>query len=431
MSENRPSLVLGCRRRRERGTAAITLAFLIVMLGGLAVALTTTAVATQQENRAYVERLRLRYLAQAQVNEGWARLSSQGADALRDFAAGTRKVDGIDTDLVAIYGDTSASLADDLIRLIGIATHDGAVTAVELVVRKSTETLPNLRAFGDSRVTMNSNAVLDSYDSEAGSYASQENNDHDGEAYANANAFAGSNGNIYLDSNSLVFGNANAGPGGNVSIQGNAYVSGDTSPLTRTVHLQPVEAPSIASSGSFSVDSNGSGVLSPGNYHFTNFEVLSNAQLSIVGPAVIVLDQGMIDSNATVRADTTDGDVVFYVLGPFSIKSHASLAPENDSPGDLLINVVAEHETLVLGSDARLTGQIYAPTSSVEVLSNAEVFGAITADTLYLDSNPQVHIDEALFRTLDPIPTYEKVTFRTVSVLEALALRAAQASSPK
>ncbi len=428
MGRGRTRIQLG-RRRRERGSAPMALAFLVTMLGGLAFALTTTTIATHRETRAYVERQRLRHLAQAQVNEGWARLNSQGADSLRELAADTRKVDGIDTDLVAVYGDTSPSLADDLIRLIGIATHDGEAIAVELVVRRSTETLRNLKAFGDSRVTLNSSAVLDSYNSEEGSYASQAIHDHDGEEYANDNAFVGSNGNIYLDSNSVVFGDANPGPGGSVSVQGNAFVSGNTSPLPQTVHLQPVHVPSISPSGSFRIDSAGSGVLSPGAYHFTSFEILSNAHLSIVGPAVIVLDEGVLDSNATVVADTTDGDVVFYVMGPFSILSNAVIAPENDAPSDLLINIAAEEETIVIGSNASVTGQIYAPDSSIEILSNAEVFGSVVAETLYLDSNPQIHIDEALFDTLDPIPTYEKVTFRPVSVREALALRAVQVNA--
>ena len=67
-------------------------------------------------------------------------------------------------------------------------------------------------AFGDESMLMDSNAMVDSYDSSLGTYASQATNGTDPDHYAGESGNVGSNGNIDLLANTVVHGNATPGP---------------------------------------------------------------------------------------------------------------------------------------------------------------------------------------------------------------------------
>ena len=67
-------------------------------------------------------------------------------------------------------------------------------------------------------MTLSSAVVIDSFDSSAGTYASQAVNKFKSHFYAGSDAKVTSNGDIGLRSNSTIWGDANPGPSGNRSL---------------------------------------------------------------------------------------------------------------------------------------------------------------------------------------------------------------------
>jgi hypothetical protein len=62
-------------------------------------------------------------------------------------------------------------------------------------------------------------------------------------------------------------------------------------------------------------------------------------------------------------------------------------------------------------SNAKLFGTIYAPSASIVINSNFELFGSLVARAVHLDSNSRIHFDEALLE----LDEDEEITFETVA----------------
>jgi hypothetical protein len=59
---------------------------------------------------------------------------------------------------------------------------------------------------------------------------------------------------------------------------------------------------------------------------------------------------------------------------------------------------------------------IYAPEASIDIDSNFQLFGAVVARRLHLDSNSQIHYDESLLRSSSSGRSdYEAIYWRELS----------------
>jgi hypothetical protein len=367
---------------------------LVVLLAQLSVSLSTSAGAVHRERLAAVERAKLRYEAEGVVNQAYATLIARGKAAYRAAATARETVLGVARVRSITYGDASQTVADDLVVIDGVAGRADVSEAVRCVLR-FTPTPPSPLVFGDRGITLRSNSFVDSYDSAAGTYASQATSSWMGMPRADDDSGVATNGSMDLDGSTAVFGDARAGPAGTLRVTGNSIVTGTRGNLTQAQTLPPVQVPTIARVREYRLDSDQTGQRPPGNYHYDSLQLLSNARLTVRGPAVLVIGNGFIDSNAQLLCDVSGGPVEIYLVGPLRVMSNAVIRPSSGRPQDLWIRSSSAEE-IYLDSNPQITARVYAPRARVTMLSNAQVFGSLVAGDLYLDSNAKVHMDETL-----------------------------------
>lgn len=379
------------RTRASRRGSALTLALIsVVVLGGISYSLMAVTVSGSREADQYRDEMRAFYVAESALNEAYLDLENGGDGEVATEAAPADFAG-------SAYFVTATDQGGGVTSLVATSFDGDSSARVELVVSQQSGGLFQYAAFGDDGVHLDSNALVDSYDSTAGSYSSQVTNKHKGTNYAGDSGTVGSNADITSSSNVKIFGDATPGPTGSVTTDSNVYISGSTAPASAPVALPAVTVPTVAYSGNYVKTSNGTFTIASGDYHFGKFELNSNTVLNIVGPATLVVDEFILDSNVQVFCDTASGPVEIYGTGDFTISSNASLKPLNESPGDVSIQLSSTGSaTIDLNSNGGLWATIYAPQADVVLDSNFILYGAAIAKSLLINSNAQVHYDESL-----------------------------------
>jgi hypothetical protein len=297
---------------------------------------------------------------------------------------------------------------------------------VELTLRETSTNLFAWGAFGDESLEITSNGAVDSFDSSAGTYASQEVNGSGSDTFANGNGNVGSNGSILVHQNGNVHGDATPGPGYSTTILGmNAHVDGTTAPNTVLVDLPAIEVPSFPSAGPLNVANHTSVSIGPGDLAYDDLVVGTGGTLTVIGPATVVFDGFLLRKNTTLTIDASAGPVEFYVINDFIMSSNTLIASTNFSPLDVAFNLLSDNvidpdmevdlDEVDFESNAELYGTIYAPNAAIEINSNFELYGAIVARSLLLDSNSRIHYDELLATaSTEAVVTYEVVAQRVL-----------------
>ena len=104
-----------------------------------------------------------------------------------------------------------------------------------------------------------------------------------------------------------------------------------------------------------------------------------------------------MDSNAEVQLDATNGAIEIFVLGDLDLKSNSTMVTPLKSAVGVTINLCGDStQEALLRSNSDFYGRIYGPDALVDIRSNFELYGAVLADVLVMNSNCKVHYDEAL-----------------------------------
>lgn len=403
-------------REDSRGAALAMVILSVTAIAGLSAALLVVNVAGSREQRSEHEEARARYVCQAGLSQAMFQLS-RGEDAdlgnsQEPVAWGTSRmwVDAQD-------------LGGNIVQLRATGLEDRAGASMELVVRRVPNTIWRYGAFGREFLHMDSNARIDSYDSTAGTYASQAVNGSGSSAWANSEGNAGSNGDITLDQNAKIWGDAVAGPEHTTTVLGNAIVTGSTSPASEQMELPALTVPTYTSYGSMTTNANVT--IPTGNRSYGTLKVGSNKTLTITGPASIVIGNLTLNSGSSIIANADDGPVEIFVLDSFIMNSNTAIRSNDYEPKDVSLkllsdNVINPEVTVQLdevdfNSNSQIHGTIYAPTAAITFDSNFELFGAIIARSIDVDSNSRFHYDEALVdATATGLPTYETLCWRDI-----------------
>jgi hypothetical protein len=310
-----------------------------------------------------------------------------------------------------------------LVRVLASAQVGTSAARAELLLRDNVNTKFVWGAFGDTRLDLSSQAKVDSYDSTLGTYASQVVHGSGSNSWANDKGNIGSNGDISIQQNALVFGDAVPGESATITILGSGTVSGSTANATAGTVLPPIVVPVIASSGdrTFAVDT----TLASGQHHMATTQISNNVTVTVIGPATLVFDSFVMKSRSNLRIDSTNGPVEIYVINDFVMNSNTLLASNDQDPRAVSLNLISnnilnpevlvELDDIAFESNAKLYGTVYAPEARISIESNFELFGAVVAKEVNLASNARVHYDEALARVLAPgTARYTRVTWRAM-----------------
>ncbi len=383
----------------ERGSILIMIAVLTSSMALLSLGLLTMVSASNSEQRGSREDLNAVYVAEAGLSEAVRELEDAGdgnvgnADQPTSYGKGS-------------YWVAATDLGNDRIQLRSTGTENRSSFVVELIVEADPTGFFRWAAFSDEDLTMDANSFIDSYDSALGTYASQATNQNGNDVWANENGDAGSNEDITLSVNSTIHGDATPGDGYTTTVTGNAMVTGSTEPLEEPVVMPPIVVPGIAGPGGDKTVS-GNETLASGDYMWNGFTVNNGKTLTITGPATIVVTNFNLKQNAQIQIDAANGAVEFYVIDDFIIGSNTFFGSTDLDPLDLAVNLLSDNiidpDTLVIleddvlfNSNAKMYGTIYAPSALIDIDSNFELFGAVMAQEIHLDSNSQIHYDEQL-----------------------------------
>jgi hypothetical protein len=410
--------------RRCRGGALVLVALATAGLAVLALSVTSLGLSSSKEQRGTDEHLSSLYVAEAGVSDGYATLAAAGSAGIQPGSTiGTLNPTTYDN---ASYSVTRTNNADGTISLVSTGTLDHSDSRVELILKRDNNSIYRYGAFGELGVTITSNAKVDSYNSTLGPYVNQAVNGFGSNSYALAHGNVGSNGNIRLKQNAMVKGNLQPGPGGSAMVIGNATVSGSISPASTPQALPPINVPTVPTSGALVVPSNATMNLSSGSYHWSSAGLSNGSTVNVTGPATLICDSLRLQSNSKMVIDASAGPVNIYVINDFVMGYNTRIYPTSYNPADLTVNLQSDNiidpdmivdlDQIDFQSNSYMYGTIYAPHAKVTVNSNFELYGALIARDLVLDSWSRVHFDEQLLNVnSNNLVTYSRVCFRVLA----------------
>jgi len=265
--------------------------------------------------------------------------------------------------------------------------------------------------FADRSIIVNSQGLVDSFNANLGTYASQV---IPGEGHAGVGSIVQSNGDIMVDSSTEIWGEVHSGPTGSLKASSSSFISGPTEsmPVERT--LAPVTVPGITSGGSLTVST--PTVLGPGDIGLDSLTLATGSQLVITGPARLLVNDFSLRSNASLIIDTSAGGLEFYTTGSFSLASNSEIVTLNQAAADCTFYFAGgPSQDIAFKSNSEFYGTIYAPEAMVSISSNFEIFGAITAAELDLAANVRLHFDESLMSASDEERLYIPGRWETVT----------------
>ncbi len=387
-------------RMNRRGSAIVMTMMCIVAVSTLSFVMLGMAESAQTEQSRTNDRLRAQYTAEAAASRAVALLQAGETGSI----ASEQQTASLDA--ASYWVDSSLNAAGDVRTLVASASSDRATARVQVTMSAVPDSIWRFAAFGDDTLHLDSNARVDSYNSTLGTWAAQSVNGSGSNLFANEKGNVGSNGDVLLEQSSRIWGSAQCGPDAATTVLGNAAVTGTSTPAPSTQELPPLSIPDLSSSGDLTV--NGALNLPAGDYRYDTFNMRSGAIVNVTGPATIVATNFLMRQNTQFRVDATDGPVKIYVYDDFLLGSSAQIYALDFDPDKVHVNlesdnlfdpdVTVELDVIDFESNTKVFGTIYAPNAHIEVDCNLELFGAIMARSIDLDSNARVHYDENLAR---------------------------------
>lgn len=316
--------------------------------------------------------------------------------------------------------------------IIFSSTGDGPVINKFIEVSLANRSLWGFGMVGRTSVTMNSNARADSWISDT-----DNNPATNGVAYsAGARLDNGSigtvatrNGAVAMSSNAEIYGTANTG-GGTVSTSSNTRIYGSSSPSSPKVDTSRIHRdftftfPAITvptgsvvnavstniiggSSGSPQVLPRSTDFMSTDGKYYLKFDrgkvinMDSNKYISITQPVVLIFDDHLtsitIHTSSNGNINVTAGKTLeIYTNGHISLDSNNNLNVGNDASKLSIYGTNPTSQNFILSSNVSIYGTIYAPNAAFTIDSNCNLYGAVIANTIQMDSNAAFHYDQSL-----------------------------------
>jgi hypothetical protein len=261
---------------------------------------------------------------------------------------------------------------------------------VEAVVRLTPRSVFQFGLFGGNQVIVSGQAITDSFDSSLGAYDP---------ATAQAGGDVGTNavtpGGITISGSIAINGQIAVGPGV-ADPDSVVVISGGTALITGN---PPVESQSTTMA------------LPP----VTVPEGLTCGDMVVSGQTTLLLPSGLGSHcfhDLTVSGGgmlTADGPVKVYVTGAFTASGDTVIGIPSDPTAMLLFLVSSEQATFEgsLTGSTKFYGGMYAPSATIEVTGNAQVFGSVVARAVNVSGDAQVHYDHALGTLAEPVGLYD------------------------
>lgn len=395
MSKTRRGLGNGTMAGARRGSALVMAVVVMGTLLVLSSAFLRLGVTSSNQHGAALDQSRAFYVAEAGIAEAGLALRMGKSGNVASQAQPGTYADG----LVWV---TAVDLGDSDYQLDSIALCNSGRAAVRAVVHAELNGEPVYAVTSDLPLIVGSNVMVDSYNPNFGSYASQPkvkippHNDF----VVKTKGTVGSNQGISLATNDRIYGDAIPGPGATITgLGGNTFATGSTLPALQPVPMPPVVVPPIPVTSLVKLinknDTPAQRTIGPGDFHYGALTIGNQAGLTIKGPAKVVLDAFLSSSGCSMNIDATSGPVEVYFTGAATFVSNMDVTSNSPTAQSVTFNF-ASALPIDLRSNATFIGMMYAPLATMKVSSNWIVYGSVSARQVQLASNTQLHFDETL-----------------------------------
>ncbi len=218
---------------------------------------------------------------------------------------------------------------------------------------------------------------------------------------------AASNGNITLDSNSMICGNATPGPGHQVVLRSNADICEgySTAPATEPFTLPLPPLPTQFDNAR--ICATGGDPCTPSadvSWDSTTRRLSLNSNSVVtLGGSVYGLCQLRLDSNSQLRVATGATVQIYFlpasqcgsVTESIRLDSNSRIVNSSGDPTRLQVYVMGSGAVNFNSNfqNSNLPMLLYAPNSTVSFNSNVNIVGSVAANRVSLDSNASIQYD--------------------------------------
>jgi hypothetical protein len=411
------------RANHDRGVALIPIVAMLFVL--LAVGSSALVTSTTHTKRVLLNRRASQAFEIAQTGLARALYELERSQDL-DSVAGIGNVGG---DFGGgRYDATTVPIGNNYFRTRAVGWFGGVRKEIETIA-VGPETIYGERAIA-AKGELNITGVfsIDSYDSGAGTYASQATNSDAHGTYANENAMVASNADMDAGPNAVIRGDALLGPSATLTVHTNTYFTGQKLNLPEPLALPdpPIEDFQAAydnnSNGSWSasggtpvydantksllVDGTTQLTLSPGTYFFSELTVAGGASLVVTDKTKIYVVGNFSFSGGGIVNLTDRPQNLEIVAHPYAVPQ--SYTPPSPPTG-------------VLTGGAHAAAAVYAPAYDLTMSGSGDFMGAVIGKNLDV-SGVDFHFDESLEMaeglTSKPgrIRKFQRVAWREISL---------------
>ena len=270
------------------------------------------------------------------------------------------------------------------------------VKKIRVVLEKTKPSVFDFGLFGNEWVHLNSNSLIDSYDSRDGLYGGS-NVKSQGDVGTNAIHY----GCISLDSNAEIHGDALSGPETNpedvIVTESGSHIYGEKLALSGLNEMPSIPAPEgLPNRGDYFLGGGGQEIISESG-EYSSFNLDNNSKVTIVANVTLYIT-GEFSMNSNTKLEIADGSsATIYLGGSFVQDSNAQFDNVSKDPSKLtLFGTDGFNGQMEWHSDQGFWGAIYVPRADVICPSNTDFYGSMIANSIDINSNGKIHYDESL-----------------------------------
>ncbi|MBI2516035.1 MAG: hypothetical protein HYV95_03895 [Opitutae bacterium] len=312
-----------------------------------------------------------------------------------------------------------------------ITPNDGSSPFVKMIeVQVAQRSTWGYGLVGRSSVSLDSNATADSWSSDPDNdpatavvpYSSTVRRDN-----GTVGVVSAANDALSLGSNASIYGTVNTG-GGTITYDSNVRVYSATSPASPKVDPSRVHrdfkftfpaisepTPTVTNPITVSVTNNrtfpdtATDHPNPadGKYYYvfadgTEINLDSNKNLTIADKVVWIFRNHngaytiQTSSNADFLFSGTTSTLDIYTNGNIKLDSNCDINSGGQPSRFKIYGTNPSTQSLVMSSNATISGVLYSPNASYSIDSNCRLYGSVVANSIHMDSQAAFHYDEAL-----------------------------------
>ena len=388
----------------------------VMFISVMGAALVQVQAARTRQQLAEVDKVRAFYIAEAGLSEAFLAVSEGMTGNVGCETEPARFGDGI-------YWVQAAENEDGQVVLVSNALCGMGRFSIAIVLQREINPVGALGMFGGEGVRIGTGAILDGYDSRSGAFESQTDPQLPNSA-TGAGAHVSSNLGIRLEcaqplpspgrpgaaigvttpppaATTTVYGDAKPGPGSSVLLDPGARVTGATLPAVAYSELPAIDVPAIPTSEATPMSQ------ISGARAYDTLVVSGGRTLTIHGPARLVVGTFILEPNATLVFDTSEGPITVYCTEYLSFGAESNLSSSVPDPTACALLVTASDDVdrtgdglsdpaIRLESCGQFQGLIYAPNASLAVPKSLRIFGSIAALDLMVEEGAHLSFDQAL-----------------------------------